>query len=167
MNPVIELSKEEFYSKDNILRQVSTEVILFDDVFQKEVDDLIESFEYGLRSVGLAAPQIGIFKRFAVINPLKKDGNKDHLIIINPKILYEEDIESVYLEGCASLKNYKGNVIRRCNIKISYQDRFGDLKEMEAKDFVGRIILHEMDHLDGILYIDRMTSNEELVWVES
>ena len=166
MKPIIELSKEEFFSKDNILRQVCTEVIHFDELFQDEVNDLIESFEAHPRSVGLSAPQIGIFKRFAIINPIKKTGDRNHIIVVNPKIIFQNEDLTDRVEGCLSLPHYEGKVSRRCDLKIAYQDRNGNYQEMEAKEFVGRIILHEIDHLDGILYTDRMDADSDLTWVE-
>lgn len=158
---IIKLSKEEFLNPLNILRTKSELVTDFSNVFQNEVRDLIDSFE-PIPAVGLAAPQIGIFKRFVIVNLNRKDGNKDHLILVNPKLNSENLLSDVYKENCMSLLGWQGNVLRKTEISITYQDRFGKLKELKASDFLARVILHEMDHLEGILYVDRMQQGEEL-----
>jgi peptide deformylase len=153
---VIELSKDEFFNKENPLRQVSQTVENFDEDFQKEVQDLIDTFENIGIAVGLAAPQIGIFKRLAIINPKKNEGDKNHLIMVNPEIISISGSKNTYKETCLSLPDYKGPVVRRTKLKLKYFDRYGTENHIEAKDFLVRVILHEYDHLDGILYVDRV-----------
>lgn len=162
MKTVIELSKEDFCSPNNILRQISMPINDFGSEFQEELSYLIETFETIPSGVGLSAPQIGIFKRFVIINPLKNTGDKNHLIIVNPTYIQSDTTSSDYNETCLSLPGHRGKVTRNCNILVKYQDGFGIHQELQATDFIGRIFLHEIDHLDGILYVDRMTNAEEL-----
>ncbi len=122
---------------------------------------MIETFETITSGVGLSAPQIGIFKRFVIINPLKNTGDKNHLIIVNPSYIHSETTSSDYNETCLSLPGHRSKVTRNCNIMVNYEKRFGIHQELHATDFLGRIFLHEIDHLDGILYVDRITNAEE------
>jgi len=157
---IIKLSKEDFYDPNNVLRQKSGAVLVFDSEFQEELNNLIETFEKG-RGVGLAAPQLGIFKRFAIINPDKKE-NPNHLIIVNPEIVSLTGSKKAQKEACLSLPGYKGNVIRKTKLRLKYQDRFGVEHEEVFTDFQARVIQHEFDHLDGILFVDRMPSEDAL-----
>lgn len=161
---IIKLSKEKFFDSANILRQVSEPVLSFDAPFQDQLNDLIETFEKG-SGVGLAAPQLGIFKKFAIINPQKKE-NSDHLIIVNPEIVTLTGSKKRQKEACLSLPGYRGDVIRKTKLRLKYQDRFGMEKEGEFSDFQARVIQHELDHLNGILFVDRMLPEDILEAIE-
>ena len=112
---------------------------------------------YKAEGVGLAAPQVGILRRAAVV-----DVTEDHsglLELVNPEII-EREGEQTGREGCLSVPGRQGIVTRPMKVKVRYQDRNGDLYELETEGFEARAICHELDHLDGQLYIDVM--NREL-----
>ena len=108
---------------------------------------------YKAEGVGLAAPQVGILRRVAVV-----DITEDHsglLELVNPEIV-EEDGSQTGREGCLSLPGRQGVVTRPMKVKVRYQDRNGDAYELETEGFEARAVCHELDHLDGRLYIDVM-----------
>lgn len=137
---------------DPILRKKSKNVSNFNDRLKILIDDMYETMDvaYG---VGLAAPQVGILKRLIVIdNRDEEDGKRFYMI--NPEI-FEKEGEEVSIEGCLSVPGKQGTVKRAKDIKVKYNDIDGNEKNMEAEDFLARIIQHEVDHLDGVLYTDK------------
>lgn len=134
--------------EDPILRKKSREVDTFDGSLKQLIDDMYETM-YDAEGVGLAAVQIGKLKRMLVIDDY--EGSK--LVMINPKRIKESgDVEA--LEGCLSVPERVGKVKRFETVKVEYQTADGEETEIEAEGFLARIIQHEMDHLDGILYTD-------------
>ncbi|MGM0500102.1 MAG: peptide deformylase [Bacillota bacterium] len=120
----------------------------------KKTNDLIDNmFEtmYAEDGIGLAAPQIGISKRIAVVD-IRED-NK--IVLINPEIIAEEG-KAIMEEGCLSIPGETGDVIRSQNIKVKSLDRKGNEIEFEAEGYEARAIQHEIDHLNGILFIDKV-----------
>ena len=118
---------------------------------------------YKAEGVGLAAPQVGILRRVAVV-----DITEDHsgrLELVNPEIV-ERDGSQTGREGCLSLPGRQGVVTRPMKVKVKYQDRNGDAYELETEGFEARAICHELDHLDGHMYVElvegRLYTNEEL-----
>ncbi|NNV53873.1 peptide deformylase [Limnovirga soli] len=158
---VIQLSGDNIYTKETSLRQASSVVTLFDDDFQKEVDNLIETFYSWKIAVGLSAPQVGLQKRIAIIN-MDKSKPQDTLVIVNPEIQSESGKKDIKKESCLSIPGCRGEVERRHKIHITYQDRFGIRKQIGVEGFLARIFMHEIDHLNGILFVDRMTSQTKL-----
>lgn len=112
-------------------------------------------------AIGLAAPQVGIQLRLAVIN-LNKDKPDDTLIIVNPRVLSTSEKKDKKKEACMSLPNYAGEVERRHKIVIVCQDRYGKEETLEAEGFLARAIAHETYHLEGLLYVDRMSDPSQL-----
>jgi peptide deformylase len=159
MKLVIQLNKEHFYDKGSILRIISTPVKSFGDDFQIEVDNLIDTLNNWNIAVGLSAPQIGIKKRFAVIRINKED---EPLVIVNPIVTNLSGKKDGKKESCLSLPKFRGSVQRRFKLSFTYQDRFGTFSNMDTEGFTARVILHEIDHLDGILFVDRMEDNSIL-----
>jgi len=155
--PILQLNRHEFSKKDTSLRVSSQEVVDFGDSFQKIVDDLIETMKHHKIAIGLAAPQVGIPLKVSVIN-LNENKAEPTLIIVNPKILSTSGKKDKKKESCMSLPHYRGEVERKYKISISYQDRFGKPKHLEAEGFLAHVLGHEIDHLEGILYIDKMES---------
>ncbi len=151
----------EFENKDVSLRKPSEEVSDFSDDFQKKIDDLLDTFWSHKIAVGLAAPQIGMQLKLAVINH-KRDKAAPMLIIVNPKILSTSGKKDKKKESCMSLPDYAGDVERRTKLVLRYQDRYGEPQQMEAEGFLARVIQHEVDHLEGYLYIDRMKDLSKL-----
>ena len=158
---IIQLERNDFYNKDVSLRNRSINVTDFGDDFQKEVDVLIETFRKWKISVGLSAPQIGIFKRFSIIN-LDKSKVDDDLIIVNPEIISLTGKKSIKKESCLSLPQVRGEVERRDKLVLAYQDRYGNPNEIKLEGFKSRVVQHEIDHLDGILFVDRMNPDKML-----
>ncbi len=137
---------------DPVLKKKSEALSQFGSKEQKLFDDMIETM-YIEDGVGLAAPQIGTSKRILIASPTMKKG--EELVIINPEI-YEMNGREVGIEGCLSLPGISGEVARAKRIRVRYQNRRGETQDVEVKDFFARIIQHEVDHLDGILLVDRL-----------
>jgi len=131
------------------------EVTDFGDSLQELIDDLVDAMNHHAIAIGLAAPQIGSKWRVAVVNisPGKKDSP---LILVNPTIVSLSGKKDRKNESCMSLPHFQGSVERRHKIMITYQDRSGRPQTLTAAGFLTRVICHEIDHLDGKLYIDRM-----------
>ena len=137
---------------DPVLKKKSEPLTDFGSKTQTLFDNMVETM-FVEDGVGLAAPQVGISKRILIAAPTMKHG--EEFVITNPEIIESAGRESG-LEGCLSLPNISGEIARAKKIRFRFQDRYGNPKEMEVKDFFARIIQHEVDHLDGILLIDRV-----------
>ena len=145
---------------DPILKQISTEVIEIDEKLDEDLRDLEETLDASPGCVGIAAPQIGVLKRVVLIDASrnrKPVENHGRLLLINPKVI-ESEGAILGREGCLSLPHLTANVTRAEKIKVEYEDRSGQKTVLESKDFEARVILHEMDHLDGLLFLDRVSS---------
>ncbi|WP_375645664.1 peptide deformylase [Bartonella sp. TT29SHDZB] len=140
---------------DPILREVSKPVERVDAALQKLADDMLETM-YNAKGVGLAAIQIGIPLRMLVIDVSgnSEDEQKKPLVIINPEILWLSDERNIYKEGCLSIPDYFAEVERPKRLCVRYQDREGKQIEIEADDLLATCLQHEIDHLDGRLFID-------------
>ena len=140
---------------DPSLEKISREVTNFDARLHTLLDDMRETMDHA-NGVGLAAPQVGVLRRVALIADIKEseDGELSEEIIelINPTIL-EADGSQEGVEGCLSVPGVQGVVTRPSRVKIRAQDRHGAAFEMEHTDFTARVICHELDHLDGKLYV--------------
>lgn len=143
--------------EDPILRKTSKIVTNYNDRLKLLIEDMYETMDmaYG---VGLAAPQIGILKRLIVVDNREDEEEEGErpmrFYMINPEII-EKDGEEVSMEGCLSVPGKQGTVKRAKHIKVKYNDIEGQEIIMEAEDFLARIIQHETDHLNGILYTDK------------
>lgn len=140
---------------DEILRQVSAPVTVFDGRISRLLDDMKETMEYN-KGAGLAAVQVGILKRIAIV-----DVGEGLIEMINPEIVKQSGSISD-LEGCLSIEQNKGYVIRPEQVKVRAQDRTGKRVFISAAGFAARAICHELDHLDGTLYIDRLSLKDNL-----
>ncbi len=149
---------------DDALRAVSKPVTEMTDRTRSLIDDLYETM-YAYDGVGLAAPQVGIRKRIFVVDvsPEEDPGTLKYTMI-NPEIL-ETSGEQEGTEGCLSVPGKHAVVVRPMNVKVRAQDENMETYELEAEDLLARAILHEYDHLDGILYVDKkkgeLLDNEE------
>ena len=138
---------------DKRLRTVASEVERVDDGIRKLVDDMIETM-YSAKGVGLAATQVNVHKRVIVMDVSE---NKDEPIcLINPQIVERDGVEESE-EGCLSVPGFFEKVSRAEHIKVQALDRNGDRFELEARDLLAVCIQHEMDHLEGILFIDHLS----------
>jgi peptide deformylase len=148
---------------DERLKQESAPVEVFDAELQDFVADLEETMRAGPGGVGIAAPQVGRFQRIAIVDvsAMKKlpkgSTNQGRMMLINPEIT-EWDGMVMGREGCMSVPDYTGNVIRAERIKFTAYDEYGDKHDYECEGFEARAVQHEADHLDGMLFLDRMVS---------
>lgn len=145
---------------DERLKQVSEPVEYFDAELQAFIADLEETRKAGPAAVGIAAPQVGHFQRIVIVDcsqTRKPVPNHGHLILVNPEIV-EWNGHEVGREGCLSVPDYTGNVIRAQRIKLLAQDPQGNHHEYEMEGFEARAVQHEVDHLDGMLFLDRLVS---------
>jgi len=145
---------------DERLKQQSEEVDAFDDRLRDFIADLEETRRNGPAAVGIAAPQVGYFQRIAIVdvsNTRKPVPNHGYMILINPEITHWDGFE-MGREGCLSVPDFTGNVIRATQIKIKAQDPWGEPLEYEMEGYEARAVQHELDHLDGMLFTDRVVS---------
>jgi peptide deformylase len=147
---------------DDRLRQVSEPVEQFDAALQARIDDLEETRLAGPGAVGIAAPQVAWFQRVLIVDVSgrKKTTNNGHLILVNPEIS-EWDGFAIGREGCLSVPDYTGNVVRAERIQLDALDREGNALCFEMEGFEARAVQHEMDHLDGLLFLDRLVSRRQ------
>ena len=140
---------------DSFLRQKSSEVEKVTDETRKLMDDMLETM-YAAPGIGLAAIQIGVPKRVIVID-LSRDEKKNPLYFVNPKIIKKSDTDSTYEEGCLSVPGQFAEVDRPDKCHISFLDYNGKKQELKAEGLLATCIQHEMDHLEGILFIDYLS----------
>ena len=141
---------------DPILRKKSTTLETVDDSIRKILDDMLQTM-YNAPGIGLAAVQIGILKRLIVIDVSKKEEEKKPLFLINPEITYQSKETSIYEEGCLSLPGYFAEIERPAKCKINYIDYHGKKAELEAEGLLSTCVQHEIDHLNGILFLDYLS----------
>ncbi len=150
---------------DERLRQKSQPITQFDKSLHKFVEDLEQAMLDGQGGVGIAAPQLGVLKRIVIVDcslGLHKNKNHGRLIMVNPEII-EQDGEVLGREGCLSVPEWVGTVPRARRITVRYQGLQGKTHELSTKAFEARVIQHEIDHLDGILFIDKVVSTKDLI----
>ena len=144
---------------DERLRQVSAPVERFDEALRARIADLEDTRRAGPAAVGIAAPQVGWFERVVIIDVSgrRNTPNHGHLVLINPEILDWEGY-AVGREGCLSVPDYTGNVIRAERIRLEASDPEGRRRSFDMEGFEARAVQHELDHLDGLLFLDRLVS---------
>ena len=120
------------------------------------VDDMTESM-YAAEGIGLAAVQIGVAKRVIVMDLDQKEGKKNPRVFINPKILWASDEKAVFEEGCLSVPEIWEEVERAARIRAEFLDRDGERQVLEADGLLATCLQHEMDHLEGVLFIDHLS----------
>ena len=136
-----------------VLRQKSKKVEIFDEKLNNFVLDMVQTLKEIENGVGLAAVQVGVLKQVIVVD-LKND--KDFFVLINPKIVEASKEEEEGIEGCLSFPNKSGKVKRPKHIKVVAQDVKGKEIEIVADGFLARVICHEVDHLEGKVFLDRV-----------
>ncbi|MBP1924876.1 peptide deformylase [Sedimentibacter acidaminivorans] len=135
---------------DEILRKKSREVTKIDNKILTLLDDMVDTM-YEKDGIGLAAPQVGILKRLVVIDI----GDEYVYKMINPRVVKSSG-KQIDQEGCLSVPEIKGNVVRPKNVTVEYTNENGDEVTLVAEDLLARCICHEVDHLNGVLFIDRI-----------
>ncbi|MEQ8778973.1 MAG: peptide deformylase [Roseibium album] len=141
---------------DPVLREVCAPVDTVDDDIRALSDDMLETM-YDAPGIGLAASQIGILKRMFVLDVAKEDAPKEPMVFINPKIVWSSEDLSVYQEGCLSIPEYFEDVERPAEVMVQFLDREGAEKEIRANGLLATCVQHELDHLDGKLFIDYLS----------
>ena len=141
---------------DPRLQAVSTDVDAVTDEIRTLVDAMAESM-YAADGIGLAAIQIGVAKRVLVIDLDQKDGKKNPVAYINPKITWASDEKAAFEEGCLSVPEIWDDVERPARIKAEYLDRGGKKQTLEADGLLATCLQHEIDHLNGVLFIDHLS----------
>ena len=139
-----------------VLEKPAAPVTVFDDELKKLVEDMFESM-YEARGVGLAAPQIGISKRLAVIDVTFKEDPNAKLVLANPEIIHSEG-RHTQPEGCLSIPEFREPVRRATKVTVRAQDANGQWFEKTGEDLLARAFLHETDHLNGKLYISHISA---------
>ena len=140
---------------DPILQRPTELITEFDEELRTLVDDMFESM-YAAKGIGLAAPQIGISKRLTVIDLSNKENPDEKIVLVNPEVIetqgrqYEE-------EGCLSLPEIREKVVRAVKVKVKAQNLEGEWFEIDGEELLARAFLHEIDHLDGVLFIFRVS----------
>src|SRR5436190_16491734 len=141
---------------DPVLEKPSEPISEFNQELRKLVEDMFESM-YAAHGVGLAAPQIGIGRRIAVIDVTFKEDPKARLVLINPEIIHTEG-KHTQSEGCLSIPDFRENVTRPNKVKVRAQDVNGKVFEKTGEELLARALLHETDHLNGKLYISHISA---------
>jgi len=148
--------KEIVIEPDPILRKKSVNLEKVDDELRGLLDDMLETM-YSAPGIGLAAVQVGVLKRLIVIDISKEKDKKNPLFLINPEIISRSNKTSIYEEGCLSLPGHFAEIERPAECHVKYIDYTGKEKEIKANGLLSTCIQHEVDHLNGILFIDYLS----------
>lgn len=141
---------------DPILKQVSKSVELVDDDLRALMDDMLETM-YAAPGIGLAAIQVGVAKRVIVMDVSSDEEEADPRYFVNPEILTRGEELALYQEGCLSVPEHYADVERPAEVKVKFLDYDGNEQELEAEGLLATCIQHEIDHLNGILFIDHLS----------
>jgi peptide deformylase len=141
---------------DRRLRLVSKPVKRIDNEVRALVEDMFESM-YAAPGIGLAAIQVGVPIRLVTIDLAKKDEPKNPRVFVNPEILWRSEELATYEEGCLSIPEYYEDVERPAKVKVKYRDLGGSEREIDAEGILATCLQHEIDHLNGVLFIDHLS----------
>lgn len=128
-----------------------------DDDVRKLMDDMLETM-HSAQGIGLASTQVGDPRRVIVVDVSGVDENPDPIRMANPELIWASDENSIHEEGCLSLPEQYAEVVRPDSIRVRYLDETGEIREREADGMLATCIQHEMDHLDGVLFVDHISS---------
>ena len=156
-NPPLEI----FKLGSETLRTEAKRISKVDKQIRNLAKDMLQSM-YSAKGIGLAGPQVGISKELLVIDINFEDSAAEPLILINPEITAFGSTLNTYEEGCLSIPGVYLNVVRPSTIKLKFRDEMGRPRKMNADGLLARCIQHEVDHLKGILFVDRVTSQDDL-----
>jgi peptide deformylase len=137
------------------LKAKAVEVV--DDATRRLMDDMLETM-YAAPGIGLAAPQVGALRRILVVDVSREDEPRQPLRLANPEILWASDELATYNEGCLSLPEHYADVERPAKIRLRYLDYQNEIRVMEAEGLLATCIQHEMDHLEGVLFVDHISA---------
>ena len=141
---------------DPLLREVSKPVERVDAEILKLADDMLETM-YEAPGIGLAAIQLGVARRLLVLDVAREGEDKQPLVIINPEIIAASETRSVYEEGCLSIPDYYAEVERPADVTVRFINRAGKEETLEATGLLSTCMQHEIDHLNGVLFIDHIS----------
>ncbi len=139
------------------LKQKAARVEVVDESVRTLMQDMLETM-YQAPGIGLAAPQVGVSKRVIVVDVGKTEETRNPLCLANPEILSVSDEDNTYEEGCLSVPEHYASVVRPKSIRLRYLDAQNEIRELEADGLLATVLQHEMDHLDGVLFIDHLSS---------
>ena len=167
--PLIAVSKEAvknpplkiYMLGQETLRTPANRIVKVDDSIRKLAKDMLITM-YSAKGIGLAAPQVGVQKRILVIDLNFEDPESPPNVFRNPEIISSSASLDTYEEGCLSIPGVYLNVVRPSSIKLSFRDEMGRPKKMNAEGLMARCIQHEIDHLNGVLFVDKVTDQDEL-----
>ncbi len=142
---------------DPRLKQVAKPVERVDDEVRQLMDDMLETM-HAAPGIGLAAPQVGVLKRVIVVDVAREDEEPRPYRMANPELVWVSDEDATYEEGCLSLPEHYADVVRPAAIKVRYLDEENEIRELDADGLLATCIQHEMDHLDGILFVDHISA---------
>jgi peptide deformylase len=142
---------------DPRLKRIAEPVQKVDAEVRRLMDDMLETM-YKAPGIGLAAPQVGALRRVIVIDIAREDEKPQPLRMANPELIWVSEEDAVYNEGCLSLPEHYADVTRPAAIKVRYLDHENEIRELEADGLLATCIQHEMDHLEGILFVDHLTA---------
>lgn len=142
---------------DPRLKLKAKPVVTVDDDIRRLMDDMLETM-YLAPGIGLAAPQVGVAKRVLVLDVAQEGEKPAPLKIANPEILWHSEELATYSEGCLSLPEHYADVTRPAEIKLRYLDYQNEIRELHAKGLLATVIQHEMDHLEGMLFVDHISA---------
>ncbi len=128
-----------------------------DDEIRRLMDDMLETM-YAAPGIGLAAAQVGVHKQVLVLDIAREGEEKAPLRMANPEIVWVSDEDAVFEEGCLSVPEQYAEVQRPARIRVRYLDHENEIREIEADGLLATVIQHEMDHLDGVLFIDHLSA---------
>ncbi|MBV8191919.1 MAG: peptide deformylase [Alphaproteobacteria bacterium] len=142
---------------DPRLKKKSKPVDAVDDALRRLMDDMLETM-YAAPGIGLAAPQVGVLKRLVVLDIDREEVKTGPLFLVNPEIVEASDEDATYEEGCLSVPEHYSDVARPAKVRVRYLDRDGKQQEMACEGLLATCVQHEIDHLDGILFIDHISA---------
>jgi peptide deformylase len=142
---------------DPRLKRKSKPVAKVDERVRKLMTDMLETM-YDSNGIGLSAPQVGVLERVIVIDCAREGDKPRPMKLANPEVVWESEENVVYSEGCLSLPEQYADVERPAEIRLRYLDEQGEIRELEAKGLLATCIQHEIDHLDGVLFVDHISA---------
>jgi peptide deformylase len=148
--PIITAPDPRLKLKAKPVKEVDAEV-------RRLMDDMVETM-YAAPGIGLAAPQVGVARRVLVVDAAREDEKPRPLKIANPEILWRSEELATYNEGCLSLPEHYADVSRPAKIRLRYLDEQNELREVELEGLLATCIQHEMDHLEGVLFVDHLSA---------
>ena len=142
---------------DPVLREKAGDVVAFDAKLRSLVRDMFETM-YHEEGIGLAAPQVGVSTRVIVLDLRREDHDDEPIALVNPRLTWTSSETAKQTEGCLSIPGLEEIVERPAKVRVEARDPEGELVEMEADDLLARALQHEIDHLDGVLFLDRVSA---------